>query len=187
MHTFIDNDVQNGRTYYYALVAYDHGDEEKDIFPSENSKFISVLPTGEVVTDQNTAFVTPSSTSAGYSLNDTIPLIHKGPGTGSIKINIVDQKALTGHSYQVEFYDTSSDEIDNDKDWNPLTDDVGSDGIAGTNDQNGSEGNGNPDQGEPNFDWLDDDEYMPVTTLYSVKNLERFLKFSLQMILLLFN
>ena len=173
MHTFIDNDVQNGRTYYYALVAYDHGDEEKDIFPSENSKFISVLPTGEIVTDQNTAFVTPSSTSAGYSLNDTIPLIHKGPGTGSIKINIVDQKALTGHSYQVEFYDTSSDEIDNDKDWNPLTDDVGSDGIAGTNDQNGSEGNGNPDQGEPNFDWLDDDEYMPVTTLYSVKNLEK--------------
>ena len=72
IHSYVDNDVQNGRTYYYALVAYDHGDEEKDIFPSENSKFISVLPTGEIITDQNTAYITPTSSAAGYSLNDTV-------------------------------------------------------------------------------------------------------------------
>ena len=173
VHSYIDRDVQNGRTYYYALVAYDHGEEEKDIFPSENSKFISVLPTGEIITDQNTAYVIPSSTSAGYSLNDTIPLVHTGPGTGSIKVNVVDQKALTGHRYQVEFYDTSSDGIDNDMDWDILTDDIGSDGIAGSNDADGSEGNGLPDNGEPNFDRLDNDEFMPVTTLYNVRNLEK--------------
>ena len=115
----------------------------------------------------------PSSASAGYSLNDTIPLIHTGPGTGTIKINIVDQKALTGHRYQIEFFDTSTDGIDNDKDWNIQTDDIGSDGMAGTNDEDGTENNGKPDQGEPNLDWFDNDEYMPITTLYNVRDLNR--------------
>ena len=171
VHSYIDRDVQNGRTYYYALVAYDHGDEEKDIFPSENSKFISVLPTGQIITDQNTAYITPSSSAAGYSLNDTIKTAHQGPGTGSLKINIVDEQALTGHQYQIEFFDTSNDGIDNDKDWNIITDDIGSDGIPNSNDMDGSEGNGLPDIGEPNFDWTDNEEYTPITTHYSVKNL----------------
>jgi len=36
-HVFIDNDVQNGRTYYYAVVAYDYGapDIGPGISPSE--------------------------------------------------------------------------------------------------------------------------------------------------------
>ncbi len=45
------------------------------------------------------------------------------------------------------------DGIDNDHDWNALTDDVGMDGIAGTHDQ--GEGDGVPTLGEPNFDYLD--------------------------------
>ena len=88
-------------------------------------------------------------------------------------INIVDQKALTGHRYQIEFFDTSTDGIDNDKDWNIQTDDIGSDGMAGTNDEDGTENNCKPDQGEPNLDWLDNDEYMPITTLYNVRDLDR--------------
>jgi hypothetical protein len=48
--------------------------------------------------------------------------------------------------------------------WNPLTDDVGSDGIGPLDpnypgpDADGTEGNGRPDQGEPNFGRLDKDE-----------------------------
>ena len=45
------------------------------------------------------------------------------------------------------------DGIDNDHDWNALTDDVGMDGIAGTLDQ--GEGDGVPTLGEPNFDYTD--------------------------------
>jgi hypothetical protein len=172
VHSFVDENVQNGRTYYYALVAYDHGDQAKDIFPSENSKFISALPTGEIITDQNTAIITPTAKSAGFTLNDTIPLNHTGPGTGSLAINIMDEKSLTGHQYQIKFFDTATDGIDNDQDWNLLTDDLGTDGVAGTNDPDGTESNGKPDYGEPNFDWFDDEEYMPVTTMYSVKNLD---------------
>ena len=52
------------------------------------------------------------------------------------------------------------------------TDDIGSDGLSNTNDIDGSEGNGLPDIGEPNFDWMDNEEYTPITTHYSVKDLE---------------
>jgi len=56
------------------------------------------------------------------------------------------------------------DGIDNDGDWNPLTDDVGTDGIGPADpgyigpDPDGTEGNGQPDDGEPNFEYTDNDE-----------------------------
>ena len=115
VHQYIDTDVQNGRTYYYAVVAYDNGDPES-MFPSENSKLISILNSGEVLTDQNTAYATPSSQSAGYSIDEVINLEHYGPGTGSIIFNIIDETKLTGDEYEVTFFDTHSDLIDNDLD-----------------------------------------------------------------------
>ena len=56
------------------------------------------------------------------------------------------------------------DSLDNDQDWNPLADDIGSDGIPSEDpnypgpDADGSEGNGVPDVGEPNFEITDNDE-----------------------------
>ena len=56
------------------------------------------------------------------------------------------------------------DGIDNDGDWNPELDDVGSDGIGPGSpdytgpDADGTEGNGKPDPGEPNFEFTDNDE-----------------------------
>lgn len=55
-------------------------------------------------------------------------------------------------------------EGDEDGDWNPLIDDVGADGIDKYDegyegpDPDGTESNGVPDQGEPNFGKLDNDE-----------------------------
>lgn len=49
-----------------------------------------------------------------------------------------------------------ADGIDNDGDWDALTDDVGADGKSGTGDL--GEGDGVPTPGEPNFDALDVDE-----------------------------
>ena len=115
VHQYIDTDVQNGRTYYYAVVAYDNGDPET-MFPSENSKLISILNSGNILLDQNTAYVTPSSNSAGYSLDEIIDLEHYGPATGSIEFNILDETELTGNEYELTFFDTSSDLIDNDLD-----------------------------------------------------------------------
>ncbi|NQU28232.1 MAG: hypothetical protein HQ528_08095 [Candidatus Marinimicrobia bacterium] len=171
-HSYVDHDVQNGRTYYYALVAYDRGENDKDIFPAENTKFISVLPTGEIFTDKNTTVVTPTATAAGYRINDTTAVAATGIATGNIAIEVVDETALNGHDYLVSFRDQSSDGIDNDQDWDLNTDDVGSDGIAGTNDADSTELNGSPDSGEPNVDLNDNEEFTPITTYYSVRDLD---------------
>ncbi len=47
---------------------------------------------------------------------------------------------------------------DEDMDWVAEYDDVGSDGVPNTHDVDGTEGNGMPDEGEPNFDKTDIDE-----------------------------
>jgi hypothetical protein len=60
--------------------------------------------------------------------------------------------------------ESQDDGIDNDGDWNPEVDDVGSDGLAADDpeypgpDADGTEGNGQPDPGEPNFEFTDNDE-----------------------------
>lgn len=64
--------------------------------------------------------------------------------------------------------ESMQDDFDNDNDWNPLTDDVGADGVSGDLNRNGiqdgievwdeGEGNGVPTHGEPNFDETDLDE-----------------------------
>lgn len=156
VHTYVDEDVENGRRYYYAVVAYDKGDPENDIFPSENTKFISIQPNGEIITDVNTVVVRPSPKVAGYdNLNSNRIANHiAGPASGLIAYQVVDETKLNGHTYRVTFTDTKTDRIDNDNDWNPLTDD--------------KNGNGLPDLGEPNFEYLDDDEFAPLTTTYSV-------------------
>lgn len=115
VHKYIDDDVQNGRTYYYAVVAYDNGDPDS-MFPSENSKLISVLNSGDILLDQNTAIATPSSNAAGYSLNSNIDITHFGPATGSLSISVIDETKLTGNEYEITFFDTSMDLIDNDFD-----------------------------------------------------------------------
>lgn len=64
--------------------------------------------------------------------------------------------------------ESMQDDIDNDNDWNPLTDDVGADGVSGDLNRNGlqdgneewdeGEGDGFMTHGEPNFDEKDLDE-----------------------------
>jgi hypothetical protein len=173
-HSFVDTDVENGRRYYYAVVAYDRGDADKDIFPKENDMRIDLLSTGEVKTFQNTAAVVPNGQAAGYVPPEGSVQVDpvSAVGTGALYYKVVDEQALTGHSYRVEFLDTSNDGVDNDGDWKIARDDVGSDGVAGTSDADGTEGNRLPDNGEPNVDSRDPDEYfVPVTTAYSVRDL----------------
>ena len=106
---FVDSTVIPGITYYYAVCAYDKGNEQKDIFPTENSKFIRRASTGEIITDLNTGFITPGARPAGYK-DAEIVNIQKSQnfiGTGSINIEIVDDKAIrNGFAYKVAFQDS---------------------------------------------------------------------------------
>lgn len=68
-HTFTDNSVQNGRTYYYVLVAYDYGipDVGTGISPSENT-FVLEVDENENIRriSPNVAVVRPHQLAAGF-------------------------------------------------------------------------------------------------------------------------
>ena len=168
-HSYVDKDVENGKRYFYAIVAYDRGDEEADIFPKENAMRIDIEPNGDVRTFQNTAVVIPNTEVIGYKPPEGSVAPEHSVGTGQMFYKVVDETALTGHDYRVEFLDTGDDGLDNNLNWDPLVDDVGTDGIPDTNDADGTENNGQPDPGEPNLDQKDNSESLvPVTTSYSV-------------------
>ena len=174
-HTFVDEDVENGRRYFYAVVAYDRGNADMDIFPKENNKRIDILASGEIRTFQNTAMVVPNGPVLGYEPPEGSTMLFADQataGTGKIYSLVVDESVQTGHEYQLEFWDTSNDGIDNNNNWDVFNDDVGSDGKPDTNDQDGTEKNGQPDPGEPNLDDNDPEEYfVPITTSYSIRDI----------------
>ena len=114
-HTYIDEDVINGQKYYYSVVAYDNGDNALDIFPSENTKFISELSDGTIILDKNTSIAVPASSSPGYSLDGDI-IVQKGSNnlnTGTINPIIIDPSKIKDQEYELLFYDMTSDSIDN--------------------------------------------------------------------------
>ncbi len=113
VNRFVDSTVILGQTYYYAVCAYDRGDETKDIFPTENSKFIRRTSTGEIILDKNTGYITPGRRPAGYdpaAIQDFVK--SEGfRGTGSINVEIVDDKEVKGgNSYKIAFVDTGAAE-----------------------------------------------------------------------------
>lgn len=111
-HSYVDtNNVINGQTYYYALVAYDHGDS-LGIPPSENTKKIIVDPvTGEYRFDKNTAMVVPGPRAAGYippSIGEMNVVHESGIGNGTVSFNIINDLLVKDNQYRLSFSDTMS-------------------------------------------------------------------------------
>lgn len=116
-HYYVDTNVKNGQTYYYALVPYDRGFVEQTatgeisgIQPSEASSVIKVNTSGVVeYLDINTGIATPQAPAAGYTaahLADGIQ--HTGPGTGAFTVELLDPAMLLdNNSYEIVFHDTS--------------------------------------------------------------------------------
>ncbi len=106
-HIFIDNTVQNGRTYYYAVVAYDYGapDVGPGIAPSENNVVIELDDFEQIRgIGKNVAIVQPHQYAAGYTppsiLKDSTELL----GSGSIAPYVRAQNSiLPGNKYFVTF------------------------------------------------------------------------------------
>ncbi len=119
-HIFVDSTVQNGQTYFYALVSYDRGTADttlngiEGLAPMWCTSRIELDPAGNLVPDINCAVVTPNTYAAGYrppSLETDLfgnAIRKTGPGTGSIKVDFVeDDSVRSGHVYEVVFRDTS--------------------------------------------------------------------------------
>ena len=123
-HTWTDNDVINGQTYYYAVVSYDKGYDddfyERGLSSKENliKASPSLSPIEYELDEQgnilgqgdNTAIVTPEPPATGYQAPTVNNFDHiSGPSTGTVYYQILDPlKVKENHTYSVVFDDTSS-------------------------------------------------------------------------------
>ena len=119
-HSYVDTTVQNGQTYYYAVVAYDKGyvtttinGDVTGIPPSETTATIKIDINGHAKTDVNTAVVTPRAPSAGYIPPEIQSFSASGPGTGTAAVTILDPDSVKNmDTYRLEFKDNSPFHID---------------------------------------------------------------------------
>ncbi|MFQ6618029.1 MAG: hypothetical protein ACE5QV_05005 [Fidelibacterota bacterium] len=124
-HSWVDTTVENGQTYYYAVVSYDKGydidfyergisDQEnlQPISPSTSTATIDVDLAGNIIfIDINCAKVVPNAPAAGFKTAEIEGEIKHvdGHGTGKIWIDILDPMAVKeGNQYRVIFDDTTS-------------------------------------------------------------------------------
>ncbi|MBI3587067.1 MAG: hypothetical protein HY088_08065 [Ignavibacteriales bacterium] len=116
-HSYVDTDVQNGQTYYYAVVSYDRGfytqtttGKQDGIAPSECTSIIRVDINGNAKPDVNTAIVIPRVPSAGYvssGVDGTIQ--HVGAGTGRFEVQVLNPDSIrNGHTYKITFENRSA-------------------------------------------------------------------------------
>ncbi|MEM8486284.1 MAG: hypothetical protein AAF564_12100 [Bacteroidota bacterium] len=135
-HTYVDsNNVINGQTYYYTVVAYDRGWNGGDnsaflngIPPSETTKTITFNPvTDDFIFDDNTAAVTPSPVVAGYvppSFNEGSNQVQRaaGKGTGPLQIRVIDPLAIPDDGlYTVAFDEQDGETVYSVTNERPLT------------------------------------------------------------------
>ncbi len=107
-NTFVDNDVINGKTYYYAVTAYDRGDEAESIYPSENSKLIYLDVHGEPVLDKNTAVAVPGAPVSGFVPPESGVSLTRVSGASSATpwVEVVDQQRVKSTTYMLTFTDS---------------------------------------------------------------------------------
>jgi hypothetical protein len=107
VHSYVDsNNVVNGQTYYYAVVAYDHGDS-LGIPPSETSKKITVDPiTGTEIFSSNTMKVVPGPRASGYTTSKTNVQKKSGYANGIINFEIINELDVRDEKYTITFSDT---------------------------------------------------------------------------------
>ncbi|MEM8487466.1 MAG: hypothetical protein AAF564_18080 [Bacteroidota bacterium] len=107
-HSFVDEDVTNGITYFYAVTAYDFGATEETIPPTETPVRIRRLPDGTIETGRNVVKVVPSAPAAGFTDADVLDLqLTQGFTSSRIGYEILDPRAVKpGQNYQITFEDT---------------------------------------------------------------------------------
>lgn len=121
-HSYVDTDVINGRTYYYAVIAYDAGYDNtyfdegisrlENLFPiSPSESPASITLTQGVITnfDPNTVEVRPNPPASDVILGDIdVDFLNRvnqenGKATGVVKAAIVDENLLKDQNYSITF------------------------------------------------------------------------------------
>ncbi len=123
-HSYIDRDVINGKTYYYALVPYDRGFVEMDsdsnfvtdtngqvrgISPSTTSAVIKNDVAGNISVDINTGVAIPRAPAAGYVAPQVDIQQSDLVGTGTIGIDVLSPTAIkNAKEYVLTFQNDST-------------------------------------------------------------------------------
>lgn len=123
-HSFIDRDVINGKTYYYALVPYDRGLVDRDgngnfvtdatgqvrgISPSTVSAVIKNDVAGNISVDINTGVATPRAPAAGYVAPQVELEETELVGTGNINVDVLSPATiLNDKKYILSFKNDST-------------------------------------------------------------------------------
>ncbi len=104
-HSFVDENVVNGRTYFYAVVAYDYGWAADKLSPSENTATITKNEADSVsFIDRNCVMVTPRSYASGYVRSEKAEGWIVKQGSGSVELEMIDPSEYRGgHTYELKF------------------------------------------------------------------------------------
>ncbi|HCK99941.1 MAG TPA: hypothetical protein DHW42_07565 [Candidatus Marinimicrobia bacterium] len=106
-HTFVDENVQNGQRYFYAVTSYDGGAYSMGIAPTECPILIQMQPDGSVNTGINVVEVMPSPKPAGY-IESEVNIDHvAGSSSSKLRVDIIDPLAVQDRNvYKITFEDT---------------------------------------------------------------------------------
>ncbi len=107
-HSYIDTDVTNGVEVWYSLTSYDRGVFNPEYPDSTEPSY----ETGRGVSpfEQNVASVVPGTRSSNIEPFNPYIDLHQVAGQeadGKLEIEVINEFDLTGHSYRIEFTDTT--------------------------------------------------------------------------------
>jgi endonuclease/exonuclease/phosphatase family metal-dependent hydrolase len=105
-HCFVDEDVQNGQTYYYVLIAYDHGipDMADGFAPMETPYSLTVDANGKIISKSvNVDYATPEKPQEDSQTTSVVFEKTTIGGTGAVNVRIVDPSKTKKGKYKIKF------------------------------------------------------------------------------------
>ncbi|MCU0610321.1 MAG: hypothetical protein MUE60_00855, partial [Candidatus Eisenbacteria bacterium] len=90
-YSYLDDELINGLTYYYAVTSYDRGEPSQDIEPLESS-----------ITQARVRVVPRSRAADRMNPDARWSRVSPAIGTGEIYLAVQQPSALTGHTYRLE-------------------------------------------------------------------------------------
>ncbi len=111
VHMFVDENLQNGKTYWYSVTAYDRGVSDDPALNPDGWAPLNSLETAKGNNPSavpNLVEVVTGKAPSNYVESDIeVDALPGTYGNHDFSIQIVDPFAITGHSYLVSFDDTS--------------------------------------------------------------------------------
>ena len=110
IHSWVDSNVQNGQTYYYAIRAFSKPHDRGGFPPAESVSPIALNSNGSVILGKSVVKIIPEAPAAGFVQSSVAGGIEhvQGTSTGIIKYTIVDPtKVVNNRTYRLTFEDTT--------------------------------------------------------------------------------